>query len=201
MSWQARRRLAAVAVFGAAVSLAAAPPAAGEVGVAINIGAIHLEEAVDHGRTYRLPIITVRNPADEPATYRMGAGGVENDGLQDFTSGWFRFQPSEFRLDPGGIQPVTTTLVIADDAAPGRYLGLVRAEAAPGGSGGIVGAAAGAELTFTVTEASDVGALLRGIGHLVAASMPWSLAVVLVLMTTLGGRWARSRFRIRLERR
>jgi hypothetical protein len=181
--------------------LAFAPAAKADGGVAVDLSEIAVEDHLDPGRRYELPRITVRNPGDEPSSYRMSAGGVGDDGLLDPVDEWFSFEPNIFELDAHATQAVVISLRLPEDVPPGDYSGLLRAELLPEGEGSLVGVAAGARISFVVTEPGDLGAFLRWLVSIFTALMPWSYIVPLVLLAVLVSALVQRRFRIRIEAR
>jgi hypothetical protein len=174
---------------------------AANVGVAVDLTEIRVDQALDPGSAYQLPAIVVRNAGDVSTSYAMSAGGVETDDRLDPLDEWFRFEPADFELDPGETRQVEIHVALPEDADAGAYFGLLRAEVASDGVGALVGVAAAARLEFEVVERGDLGSIARSIAELVASWMPWSLILPLVAIAVALGRWVTRRFRIRVEAR
>jgi hypothetical protein len=170
-------------------------------GVALDLAEVAVEDVLDPGRRYELPVLTVRNPGDEHSTYRMGAGGIENDDFLDPVEEWFEFDPDNFALAGKASSPVSVSLVLPQDAAAGDYRGVVRAELVPEGEGPLVGVAAGAEITFTLSQRGDLGAIFRWLEDAFRDLLPWSVILPLVVIAVIAAVWLRKRFRISIEAR
>jgi hypothetical protein len=174
-----------------------------DVGVAIDIGRIAVDQKLSKGGSYQLPSIGVRNPGSETATYRMGVSYLQDQAEREPPSGWFTFSPATFELEPGATVPVQITLEIPTDAEPDDYAALIQAQIAPSGEGAQVGAAAASQLTFTVEPSTILEAwLLRG-RRLMEAWSPWSYLLPIAAISTVAAGWLRHRyhFGFRVERR
>jgi P pilus assembly chaperone PapD len=174
-----------------------------DIGVAIDIGRIDIDQKLAKGGSYQLPVIGVRNPGTEPAAYQMGVSFIQDQAERRVPDGWFRFSPETFTLEPGATRPVRVSLDIPTDADPDEYAALLQAQIAPSGDGAQVGAAAAAQVTFTVEPSTILEAwLLRG-RRQIAAWSPWSYLLPLAAVSTVAAGWLRHRYRIgfRVERR
>jgi hypothetical protein len=99
--------------------------------------------------------------------------------------------------------PVRITLAIPTDADPDDYFALLRAQIAPAGEGAQVGAAAAAQLTFTVEPSTILEAwLLRG-RRALGERAPWSYLVLGIAAVAAPVWWLGRRYRLglRVERR
>jgi hypothetical protein len=174
-----------------------------DVGVAIDIGRMAIDQKLSKGGSYQLPTIGVRNPGNEAATYQMGVSFLQDQPEREPPSDWFQFSPATFTLEPGATQPVRTMLDVPTDADPDDYAALIQAQIAPSGEGAQVGAAAASHLTFTVEPSTILEAwLLRGRQQMADWS-PWSYVLPLAAISTVAAGWLRHRynFGFRVERR
>lgn len=174
-----------------------------DVGVAIDIGRIAIDQTLSKGGSYQLPSIGVRNPGSETATYRMGVSYIQDQAEREPPSDWFTFTPATFTLEPGAAMPVRIALEIPTDAEPDDYAALIQAQIAPSGEGAQVGAAAASQLTFTVEPSTILEAwLVRGRRQMEDWS-PWSYLVPIAAASTVAAGWLRHRyhFGFRVERR
>jgi hypothetical protein len=177
--------------------------AAADVGVAMDVGRIEVEQRLAKGGSYQLPMIGVRNPGTETASYQMSTGPLQGQGQRRPPPDWFTFQPERFTLEPGATIPVRVGLEIPTDADPDDYYALLRAEVVSQGAGAQVGAAAAAPLTFTVEPSTILEAwLLRG-QRALEDWAPWSYLIMAALVVAAMIRWLRRRYRLglRVERR
>jgi hypothetical protein len=183
--------------------LASTAPTTASRGVAVDIGAIEIHDAVTSGRPYDLPKITVSNPGSNAAMYVMLVRPI--DGAEEPRSDWLAFEPRQFALAPGDQRAISVRLNVSSDARPSTYEGLLVAQLADEGSGALVGAAAAVRLTFQVRSGGLLPDIVIAIGDAWSAWMPWSL----VALTALAAMLAmvsmllalRRRYSIRLERR
>jgi hypothetical protein len=174
-----------------------------DIGVAMDVGKVAVDQRLAKGGTYHLPVIGVRNPGTEAATYEMGVSHIQGQAERWAPDSWFSFSPSRFTLQPGATQPVRVTLDIPTDAGPDDYAVLLQARIAPAGEGAQVGAAAAAQLSFTVKPSTILEAwLLRG-RRTIADWSPWSYVLPALLAGGVTVRWLSHRYRLglRLERR
>lgn len=192
-----RRSLATALILAA---LAAAPVTATR-GVAVDLGKIEISSALAPGGTYKLPTLGVRNPGTEAAWFTLGAGGTGADGTLPLSQEWFSFSPARFQLQPGESVPVAIDLHLPAGVEPGHYEGLLRAELVPETTGAVVGAAAGARLSFEVKASGSVESHLRELLGLLAGVPGWFYGALVLSIAAVGLRVLSRRFSIRLERR
>lgn len=188
------------------VALAALLPdsrAGADVGVALDVGRITIEQRLAKGGSYQLPTIGVRNPGSETTTYEMSAGHVEDQAQRRPPPDWITFTPDRFTLEPGATIPVRVTLEIPTDAEPDDYYVLLRAQVVTDGGGAQVGAAAAAPLTFTVEPSTLLEAwALRG-RRALGEWAPWWYLLLGVGAVVVPAWWLGRRYRLglRVERR
>src|SRR5688572_24849705 len=82
------------------------------IGVALDTGRVDVTQRLSKGGTYQLPVVGVRNPGSESATYTMGTSFFEGQAGRRVPEGWFSFSPARFTIEPGATQPVRVTLDI-----------------------------------------------------------------------------------------
>jgi hypothetical protein len=143
----------------------------------------------------------VRNPGDEPATYRMLISTTGGQAGKQPPAEWFRFRPSTFTLRPGATRRVIARIELPTDARPGDYEALVGAQLVTNGSGAQVGAGAAARVSFTVEPSSALSAAWLQVTEIVSRTAPWSWLVPLALVTLAALAALRRRFRISITRR
>ena len=189
-----------VALFSA-LALALASPAAGDRGVALDLGKVEIAQTLTPGGGYRLPPVGVRNPGDEVTTYRMVVSSVQGQKGTPVPEDWFDFEPREVTLRPGQTQKVATQLSLPTGADPGTYEGLLAAQIVTVGGGAQVGAAAAAKVLFEVESATLLGAWWHKLSTSFADNAPWTWLVPALLASALIGWQFRRRFAFRLEKR
>jgi hypothetical protein len=194
--------LSTVLLVSIAAAIVARPVTAQSgIGVALDTGRVDVTQRLSKGGTYQLPVVGVRNPGSEAATYTMGTSFLEGQSGRRVPEGWFSFSPQRFTIAPGSTQPVRVTLDIPTRARPDTYAALLHAQVAPSGEGAQIGAAAAAPVTFAVRPSTLPEAwLLRG-RSLLADHAPWWYVLPSLALAALALRWLTRRFRFRLERR
>lgn len=194
-TWCMRLLLAVAAVF----SLVGHGPAIADQGVSINLGSIRVDEALERGGSYRLPVMEVTNPGTEVSVYRMTARPVTGQDELPLTGDWFVMTPEEFTLEPGATRSVTIMLMVPLDAEAGVYGGLLGPSFVPVTEGASVGAGVAAKVTFEVLPdgtswTSQAASFIDDSGIWLYGAL--GLLLILVLVSTL-----RRRFTFHVERR
>lgn len=193
--WCMRLLLAVTVAF----SLVGHGPAIADQGVSINLGSIRVDEALERGGSYRLPVMEVTNPGTEMSVYRMSARPVTGQDALPLVGDWFVMTPKEFTLEPGASGSVTIMLTVPLDAEAGIYAGLLGPSLVPTTEGASVGAGVAAKVTFEVAPAGTPWASLVGSfvnDHGVWLYRALGLLLIVVLAATL-----RRRFTFHVERR
>jgi hypothetical protein len=186
------------AVMAVLALTSAAPPsgARADAGVSLDRGGLFIVEQLEGGGRYTLPVVTVRNPGDEPSAYRMTVLFLEETDARRPDPAWFTFEPATFELGPGERQPVSIVVELPGDVRPDDYEALVQAEMVSGTSGTSVGAAAAAPVTFTVTPESTWQEWRLRVGGWVDGAGIWGYAVAIAVLSgaavLLGGRFTGS---------
>jgi hypothetical protein len=191
------RSAGAIAVF--VLVLSAPGIAAADQGVSIDLGAIEVDEPLDRGGTYRLPVMRVTNEGTDPATFVVSARPVSDQDDRQIDESWFTIEPSRFVLDAESTKDVAIELTIPTDARSGSYAGLIGPSTAPDTDGATVGAGVAAKISFDVAPSgwspgSWIGSAIRDhTGWSVAVLGLFALAVVFLVL--------RRRYSFRIERR
>jgi MYXO-CTERM domain-containing protein len=164
-----------------------------DVGAAVDLGRIEVDEPLQVDQRYVLPTLRVRNPGSVTTEYRMVAQSVAGtDRMLD--GGWVTFSPATFTLEPGERQPVEVVLRPAGGADAGEYEALLAAQVVSSGDGTSVAAAAASSLTFTVETPANTG-----------GGSDWWLWLLLFLVALVVLRVVirriRSRYRLEVVRR
>jgi hypothetical protein len=194
-------RLVSVAALAVAGALLTGAPAAADRGVSIDVGRVAVTEKLLPGAGYRLPTFGVRNPGDEPATYRMVSSSITGQAGKDVAPQWFRFRPSTFTLEPGAMRAVTARIDLPAGADPGDYEALVGAQLVSEGDGATVGAEAAARVSFSVEPSSLLAAYWLETKSFFSAHAPWSWLVPLVLALAGVAAVVRRRFSFSVARK
>jgi hypothetical protein len=193
-----RRICIALAV--AALTATLAGPALATTGVSIDVSRIDVSEQLAPGGEYQLPRFGVRNPGTEATSYEMVVTYIDGQDAKQPPAAWFTFSPAALTLGNGQSRPVTTSLDVPPDAAPGEYAALIGPQIAASGSGAQVGAGAAARLTFSVSECSGLDCWLRWIGRWIGEHL-YVLLLPLALLAAVLLRIFRKRFAFSIQRR
>ncbi|MBA4181155.1 MAG: hypothetical protein C0506_11250 [Anaerolinea sp.] len=195
-----RRRWFAYVVTGA-LTLVAPITTLADAGVAIDLGAIDINQKLSRGGTYQLPTMGVRNPGSEPSDYVMTVGSFQDQRERQPPQAWFAFSPSSFSLGPGETQPVRIELNIPTGARPDDYRALLEARLAVAGEGAAVGAGAGARVSFTVKPSNVLQAWQLQAQTWMADRGPWSYLIPFLMVFALVAWFLMRRFELRVARR
>ncbi|MEX0783266.1 MAG: hypothetical protein WD557_11490 [Dehalococcoidia bacterium] len=195
------RRFLAGVILAVVIAAVGRGEASADVGVALDVGKIEIEQKLSRGGDYRLPMIGVRNPGSETTTYRMGVNYSGEQTVRRAPEAWFSFDPAEVTLAPGETAPVSVTLDIPAGARPDDYEALIQAEIAPVGEGTTVGAAAAARLKFTVKPSNILQAWQLETETWFGDNQPWTIVVPAVAALVALAWWMRRRFTISIGRR
>src|SRR5215211_6330170 len=68
----------AIAMAALAIGLSVSTIALADIGVAMDVGKVAIDQKLEKGGSYQLPSIGVRNPGSETATYRMGVSYLQD---------------------------------------------------------------------------------------------------------------------------
>jgi hypothetical protein len=195
------RRLVPVAALAVAGALLSGAPAAADRGVSIDVGRVAVTQKLLPGGGYRLPAFGVRNPGDEPATYRMVSSSITGQAGKEAPPQWFRFRPSTFTLEPGATRAVTARIDLPAGADPGDYEALVGAQLVGEADGATVGAEAAARVSFSVEPSSLLAAYWLETKRFFSTRAPWSWVVPLVLALAGVAAVVRRRFSFSVARK
>jgi len=182
------------------VALAAAPASA-DIGVALNVGRIDVNERLLPGGAYELPTMRVRNPGTVKTSYRMVVSSLPGEDRLAPDREWLSFSPAEIKLKPGQSAPVRVRMRLPSGAEPGDYEGLIAAQIVSKGKGPQVGAAAAARLTFTVGSSGWLDSLWRRLKRFFSENAPQSWALPLAGGLVFGGWQFRRRYGITVTRK
>ena len=185
----------------AAIASSPAGRVTADAGVSIDLGAVDVTPRLSRGGTYQLPSIGVRNPGTERSHYIMTVTYFQDQTERRPSLNWFDFSPSSFDLGPGETMPVRVELRIPTGADPDPYRAMIEARLATSGDGVVVGAGAGARLTFTVKPSNILQAWQLKASDWFERQAPWSSIVPALGVLALAGWWASRRFELRLSRK
>jgi hypothetical protein len=96
-----------------------------DAAVAIDPGAVEVDQPIAPDIDSVLGEVTVRNPGSQRSAYTMYAQEA-SDGLP-ISADWFSFEPSDFELEPGASQVITVRIRPDAGASPGTYTALLTA--------------------------------------------------------------------------
>lgn len=179
------------------VALATGPVATthADGGVAIDRGGLYIAQRLTSGARYSLPVLTVRNPGNEPSAYQMTLTFLEDSPARRPDPGWFSFEPQTFHLQPGGRQSVHILVTLPEGMHPGDYEALVQAGLVSTETGNAIGAAAAAPIAFTVDSAGFWPTLMHRLDDLVDRTGIWGYAAAIAILSAIaalvGGRLTR----------
>ena len=93
-----------------------------KIGVGVGIGKIQVDQPLKSGLIYTLPNFVLVNTGNEPSEYGVQIVYHENQKEMRPAKEWFKFEPSQFFLEPGQSQLVQIKLTLPiRSAKPGDY--------------------------------------------------------------------------------
>jgi hypothetical protein len=183
------------------LTLFTASPALARLGVGVGTGKIIVEEKLNPGVIYNLPIVSVLNTGDETAIYGFSVAYHQDQEELKPPLEWFRFSTTEFELAPGEVEPIEITLDLPLKAPPGKYFayleGFPKAKSESGETS--ISIAAATKLYFEVEPATLWEAALYKISSFWAAYRPWTDIVAGVVILLLVFNFLRERFDFNLQ--
>ena len=159
-----------------------------KIGVGVGIGKIQVDQPLKSGLIYTLPDFVLVNTGDEPSEYGVQIVYHENQKEMRPAKEWFKFEPSQFYLEPGQSQLVQIKLTLPiRGAQPGDYFAFLQGRPLQKTESGMtsVGVAAATKLYFTVTPANFFVGIYYRIGSLLKLYSPWSYVVLTVIIAAL----------------
>lgn len=173
-----------------------------KIGVGVGTGKIYMEGELKPGGIYTVlesaekqedgaaeVTMTVINTGDEASDYEMMITNLANQSEKWPDEEWFVFEPEQFFLDPGKVQPVNVKINLPIKAEPGDYFVFLEARPAKkgeSGGGAKIGVAAATKLWFTVAPSNVFSAIYYRALALFRDYKPWSqIILALVVVATL----------------
>jgi len=159
-----------------------------KIGVGVGIGKIQVDQPLKSGLIYTLPTFVLVNTGDEPSEYGVQIVYHENQKEMRPAKEWFKFEPSQFYLEPGQSQLVQIKLTLPImGAQPGDYFAFLQGRPLQKTESGMtsVGVAAATKLYFTVTPANFFVGVYYRADSLLKLYSPWSYVVLAVIIAAL----------------
>lgn len=132
------------------------------VGVGVGSGKIELNDPLQAGGIYDLPVLPIINTGDEESGYKIKVAFRNDQTDLKPNADFFHFDPEEFSLAPGQVKNVKIVLSLPINVEPGKYFALLTAEPIKkitNTGNTSVGVAAASKLYFQVTP----GNIFQGI--------------------------------------
>lgn len=160
-----------------------------KIGVGVGTGKIVMDQPLKPGMSYTLPALVVVNTGDESSDYGVALAFRQNQPELRPDQDWFRFEPSNFHLEPGKSQVIQIKLSLpVKGAAPGDYFAFLEGHPVKKiveGGGTSLGVAAAAKLYFSVEPSNVFVAMYYRIASLYKLYAPWSYVVSAVILVAL----------------
>jgi len=128
------------------------------------------------------------NTGDEPSEYGVQIVFHENQKEMRPAKEWFKFEPSQFYLEPGQSQLVQIKLTLPImGAEPGDYFAFLQGRPLQKTETGMtsIGVAAATKLYFTVAPANIFVGIYYRIASLATLYSPWSYVVSAIVIAAL----------------
>jgi len=159
-----------------------------KIGVGVGIGKIYVDQPLKSGLIYTLPTFVLVNTGDEPSEYGVQIVFHENQKEMRPAKEWFKFEPSQFYLEPGQSQLVQIKLTLPImGAEPGDYFAFLQGRPLQKTETGMtsIGVAAATKLYFTVAPANIFVGIYYRIASLATLYSPWSYVVSAIVIAAL----------------
>ena len=159
-----------------------------KIGVGVGIGKIQVDQPLKSGLIYTLPNFVLVNTGDEPSEYGVQIVYHENQKEMRPAKEWFKFEPSQFFLEPGQSQLVQIKLTLPImGAEPGDYFAFLQGRPLQKTETGMtsIGVAAATKLYFTVAPANIFVGIYYRIASLAPLYSPWSYVVSAIVIAAL----------------
>lgn len=155
-----------------------------KIGVGVGTGKIQIDEQLNPGAIYELPILTVLNTGDEESNYKVLVTYHSDQPELCPSESWFIFSPRKFYLRPGEVQVVKIKLNLPLRIKPGDYFAYLEAQplkTSQSAKGMSIGVAAAAKLYFTVIPANAFQAMHYKLVSFWEVYSPWPQRVLFLL--------------------
>ncbi len=174
-----------------------------KTGVGVGLGKIQVDTPMKAGGIYDLPDLPVLNTGDETTSYEVTVEFHENIPEMWPERSWFRFDPTTFQLEKGGVQQVKVLLVLPPKTPPGKYFAYLEAHPVDKSEVGEsqVGIAAASKLYFTVAPSNIFSAWYYRFVSLYSRYHPWDTIVLSVIGTLILVRFLGKRFKIQIAKK
>jgi len=159
-----------------------------KIGVGVGIGKIYVDQPLKSGLIYTLPTFVLVNTGDEPSEYGVQIVFHENQKEMRPAKEWFKFEPSQFYLEPGQSQLVRIKLTLPMmGAEPGDYFAFLQGRPLQKTESGMtsVGVAAATKLYFTVAPANIFVGIYYRLDSLYKLYSPWSYVISAIVIASL----------------
>lgn len=189
------------------VFLSFVSPASARVGVGVTTGKIQVDERLMAGVIYKLPVFQVINTGDEASDYSVSIEFRENQEEMRTSSEWFKFEPSNFYLEPGDAQAVTVELVLPLDVIPGDYFCFISGHPDLDKQSGVtqIGISAASKLYFTVAPSNIFEGIYYRVLSLWVKYQPWTniggAVVLAVIILYILSRFIKIEIRVKKDKK
>ncbi len=152
----------------------------------VATGKIIVEEELNPGETYLLPIFSVINTGDEKSNY---AASIEyKQGIEELNPAkeWFSIEPRKFTLDPNNVQNVKVCINIPIKAKPGNYFTFIEAHPVADSetSGASIKIAAASKLYFTIKPSNIFQGVYYKVVSFFVNNAPWTYIILTIFLLT-----------------
>ncbi|KKS65208.1 MAG: hypothetical protein UV67_C0013G0025 [Parcubacteria group bacterium GW2011_GWC1_43_12] len=159
-----------------------------KIGVGVGIGKIQVDQPLKSGLIYTLPNFVLVNTGNEPSEYGIQIAYHQDQPELRPAKEWFKFEPSQFYLEPDQSQLVQIKLTLPiRGAKPGDYFAFLQGRPLQKTENGMtsVGIAAATKLYFTVAPANIFVGIYYRLGSLYKLYSPWSYVISAIIITAL----------------
>ena len=190
-----RLRLIGTALATIALALFGAGVASASIGVGTTTPRIVIDQDVQPGGIYRLPVIPVINTGTERTDFTVFVDRASKQSELFADPRWVTVSPTTVSLDASRSALINATISVPFFARPGNYQALIVAQPiVPGAGANTPNVQVGTKVVFRIVHSNPLAALYWRIRSLLELWAPWSyillaLLVVLPLVRYLARRY------------
>lgn len=163
--------------------------AAASIGVGTTTPRIVIDQDVQPGGIYRLPVIPVINTGTERSDFKVFVDRASKQSELFADPRWIRVTPGTVSLEASRSALINATITVPFLARPGDYQTLIVAQPiVPGASANMPNVQVGTKVVFRIVQSNPWAALYWRIRSLLELWAPWSY-IVLALLFVLPLAW------------
>ena len=192
-----RLRLMSIALATIALALSGVGVASASIGVGTTTPRIVIDQNVQPGGIYRLPVIPVINTGTQRTDFTVFVDRASKQSELFADPRWVTVSPGTVSLDASRSALINATISVPFLARPGNYQALIVAQpVVPGASANTPNVQVGTKVVFRIVHSNPFAALYWRIRSLLELWAPWSYILLALLVVLLLVRYVARRYRV-----